>query len=179
MLGENWSFGVAGPGHRWACQHCGDCCRRFRIDLNLEDLSRLENGSCVDYYLDQRFQPHLRSGESCEHHGCMFLYQEDDKHMCSNYGRRPDSCRIYPFSILPVDRAEARGIEINPGDPVEINDESFVLLYDERCPGTDMGEKIDREGIARTCYRSIRSFVRMSTMPTWEVYSKLSRVLGR
>lgn len=179
LLISQWDVEAAYSGLRWECKRCGACCMRFRVDLNIEDLLVLGDGSCVDYYIDHRFWPHMRSGEVCEHLGCMFLCREKDTYSCSIYEKRPMSCRIYPFSILPVERAYARGIEFDPTATAEIDDKLFVVLYDLHCTGIGNGPPANLVEAATQCHRSILSFMRMKIMPTWEIYQKLSTICDR
>jgi uncharacterized protein len=107
---------VNGTEHlHFACNGCGDCCRRHRVALTHLDLARLarvvtepltalvawlppdtvdldaESASFVDLLQGPRLMVLAHEGR-----GCRFLTAED---RCSVYAVRPRDCELYPFVL--------------------------------------------------------------------------------
>jgi Fe-S-cluster containining protein len=72
-----------------------------------------------------------------------------DGKCCTVYEKRPTLCRIYPFLGIPLADLTNLGIEV-PGDTVQVigeDNNKYVIIYDERCPGLGRGSLCDYSGV--------------------------------
>jgi Fe-S-cluster containining protein len=122
---------VAGAEHlHFACNGCGDCCRRHRVALTHHDLARLgrvvsepverlvqwlgpnevdfeaESASFVTLPEGQRLMVLAHGGS-----GCRFLTSDD---RCDVYSARPRDCELYPFVL---ERDERRRLRLTIFEP--------------------------------------------------------------
>lgn len=107
---------MIGADHlHFACNGCGDCCRRHRVALTHLDLVRLRRavtgsaGSLVEWLLPESVDLDAESASlvllpsgprlmvlAHGSKGCRFLTEEDS---CSVYSARPRDCVLYPFVL--------------------------------------------------------------------------------
>lgn len=91
-------------GDRWQCVRCGDCCRSVFDEAWVKFM-----GGDID-----------KDGQ------CINLDGTPGKTRCAIYERRPNPCRVYPFSLRKVE----------PG--------KYTPVIHRKCPGFGEGPEIDR-----------------------------------
>ena len=112
---------ISGAGHlHFACNGCGDCCRRHRVALTHHDLSRLRRlvaepvERLVDWLAPDAVELDAESASFVSlpqgprlmvlahaNAACRFLTSEA---RCSVYAARPRDCQLYPFVLERDDR---------------------------------------------------------------------------
>jgi len=75
---------------RFECLMCGNCCRFSIIDLNKEDIKRIEGEGFRDFYEKSRL-----GNYRLKRHNGKCVFQKDDK--CPINEIKPDVCRKFPF----------------------------------------------------------------------------------
>jgi uncharacterized protein len=99
----------------FACNGCGDCCRRHRVALTHHDLVRLRRAvsepaeRLVEWLAPDKVDPDAESASYVNlpegprlmvlahaNGACRFLTSED---RCSAYSARPRDCELYPFVL--------------------------------------------------------------------------------
>ena len=112
---------ISGAEHlHFACNGCGDCCRRHRVALTHHDLARLKGvvsgsvGRLVEWLPPDEVELEAESasfvmlppgprlmvlGQTSV--GCRFLTSDG---RCSVYSARPRDCELYPFVLERDDR---------------------------------------------------------------------------
>ncbi len=118
---------------RFSCRKCGTfCCRLGGPIVNQEDLIRLSKSVPDIYHLTKttaigsKIVTVLTSKSSGE---CVLFTERNKRGVCSNYGDRPDVCRIYPFEFvmegktLTVRVLPCLGLNLRKG---RLIDEEFV-----------------------------------------------------
>lgn len=83
------------PG--FSCRRCGRCCRGKLIVIYAKDMARLKGlGGCFEETtLKERALTGAAHKMKMPQGRCVFL--KDD--LCTNYERRPDTCRRHPFLV--------------------------------------------------------------------------------
>lgn len=120
------------------CQRCSECCS---LDVMLSEKEMELLGDAVDRAW--RTTKKVRAGKSFV---CCLLRGRE----CSIYAARPLLCRLYPFLAIPEDDFKALGIPIDPcAKRLEFSSKvdggtvksSYVVIYDEGCPGLGKGKR--------------------------------------
>lgn len=95
------------PAQRWSCHSCGLCCRALVGHLTAEDRARIDDQRWSDR-LD--IAPYVRSAgrymlNKREDGACVFLSEDNRCRIHAEFGEeaKPVACRIFPFSVRPVD----------------------------------------------------------------------------
>ena len=97
------------PDQRWSCHSCGDCCRVLVGHLFHADKKRLDQQRW-----DERkgIVPYIRVGgqymlNKQADGACVFLDENNRCRIHNEFGEeaKPLACRIFPFSVRPVDHA--------------------------------------------------------------------------
>jgi len=124
---------VLGAEHlHFACNGCGDCCRRHRVALTHRDLARLEavvgepperlvewlSPAEVDFAAESASFVTLPPGPRLmvlahASAACRFLTSDD---CCSVYSARPRDCELYPFVLERDDRRKPRRLTLFEAD---------------------------------------------------------------
>lgn len=147
--------GLQGAEHlHFACNACGECCRRLRVALTHRDLLRLTRAlrvppaSLVAWLAGGEVDPHEESANFALLPGgprLMVLAQDssacrllDHDARCKAYEARPLDCRLYPF-VFERD-ARQRATRLLPFDPAGCG---------ERRAEAESFEELDRADAAR------------------------------
>jgi|Deesub1362B_J571_1020462.scaffolds.fasta_scaffold00013_196 Fe-S-cluster containining protein len=148
-LYQRW-ISVFREGESWRCLRCGECCRRYAVELHEGEVERFQRDE-VEILDNGRRRIKRRFDGFC-------IFYDEKKRICRIYENRPDSCRIFPFSILRKEVAEKMGINFDDRDIVEHRGKFFIIIYDEACLGIGKGEKQDRKKIVEECYNVALKF---------------------
>jgi len=93
-------------------RHCGECCKKMLVQVNKEEINRIEKLGHKDFIFEDHFNESRFFLKKDEKGWCIFLKKEKDgKYACSIYKNRPKICQQYPFfnkgekveSCLPED----------------------------------------------------------------------------
>ena len=96
------------PDQRWSCNSCGNCCRALVGHLFEEDRRKID---AQQWGTRLRAEPYVKAGREWVLNkrpggACVFL---DENNLCrihAEFGEeaKPFACRIFPFSVRPVQR---------------------------------------------------------------------------
>lgn len=82
---------------KWECTHCGRCCKRWNISIDLEDIENIKKCG----YDERKFVDNRQGQLFLKHRGtnCVFLTEDNKCRIQSEHGYRykPKLCRQFPF----------------------------------------------------------------------------------
>lgn len=119
-------FNFVIPSTRFKCTRCAQCCS---LDVMLSRIELEQLGRDADPKWKTTRKVMGKSGPVC----CLL-----DSNICTIYASRPKLCRVYPFFAIPIAELELFHIVI-PDDAVRVkakDGDMYVIIYDDRCPGT-------------------------------------------
>jgi Fe-S-cluster containining protein len=140
-------FNFATDATLFECTRCSRCCS-LDVMLSDEEMERL--GEDVDRKWHTTRKVMGASDPVC----CLLK-----GNACSIYESQPKLCRVYPFLAVPVLDLEAIKEPI-PESAIRILDggESYVVIYDEKCPGIGNGRASNWPEIVSITKSHIRDF---------------------
>lgn len=125
---------------RFKCKRCTKCCH---LDVQLNDIEMETLREFADKKWRTTRKVFRENGLVC----CLL-----DHISCTIYEKRPELCRMYPFSsVLESDltklgiKADNFAIRISGPDG-----QRYLIIYDEECPGIGKGNLFDRKQIFQT-----------------------------
>jgi Fe-S-cluster containining protein len=80
-------------------RHCGQCCKKFIIRVNREEVEKIRKlGYKDEDFLDRDLSYTHKFILKLDDNGCVFLKKhKDGRYSCVIYEDRPKICRQYPF----------------------------------------------------------------------------------
>ena len=86
-----WSF-----VHSWNCINCGECCKRYVVELDWEDWVNITR-----FYGQEVTTPSLGCFKLKKRidGSCIFLYRVGDKQFCGIQNLKPKPCKLWPFYV--------------------------------------------------------------------------------
>jgi lysine-N-methylase len=95
------------PNQRWSCHSCGKCCRALVAHLSEEDVKRLDRQGWAGKMDLPPYVP-MAGGyvlNKTPDGRCVFLEDDNRCRIHARYGEaeKPLACRIFPFSVRPVE----------------------------------------------------------------------------
>jgi len=86
-----WSF-----VHSWSCINCGECCKRYVVELTADEWVKITNLYGFDVTVPGVGRSYLKRRSDGS---CIFLYRVGDKSFCGLQSLKPKSCKLWPFYI--------------------------------------------------------------------------------
>jgi Fe-S-cluster containining protein len=113
----------------FSCTRCSRCCS-LDVALSEEEMEKLGEDD-----VDRRWRTTRKVMGPSDPVCCLLK-----GNACTIYKSRPKLCRVYPFFAVPVAELDAIKVPI-PESAIRVLDqgESYVIIYDERCPGIGKG----------------------------------------
>lgn len=142
-------FNFATNATLFGCTRCSRCCS-LDVMLSNEEMERLGED------VDRRWRT-TRKVMGASDPVCCLLKGNS----CTIYGSRPKLCQVYPFLAVPVNDLEAIKVP-TPESAIRISDqgESYVIIYDENCPGIGKGSACNWPEVVSITKSHIREFER-------------------
>jgi len=120
-------FNFVTSSTRFKCKRCAKCCS-LDVLLSRNELEQLGENADLKWRTTRKVMG--KSDPIC----CLL-----NSKTCTIYSSRPKLCRLYPFFAISVAELELFKVGI-PEEAIKVkgkNDELYVVIYDDRCPGTD------------------------------------------
>mgnify|MGYP000135474052 CR=1 FL=1 len=83
--------------HDWKCQACGECCRRYVVELTPHEYARITQAYGYSRVKTSMGKLFLRRGPDGT---CLFLYRLGDRALCGLQPIKPKACKLWPFQVF-------------------------------------------------------------------------------
>ncbi|MHC1586444.1 MAG: YkgJ family cysteine cluster protein [Candidatus Hecatellaceae archaeon] len=83
--------------HDWVCQACGDCCRRYLVELTPHEYAQIvqtHGHGYVDVAMGKMYLRRRPDGS------CYFLYWQNGQGLCGLQPIKPKACKLWPFQVF-------------------------------------------------------------------------------
>jgi len=111
----------------WSCFACGKCCRKFKVQLNLDEAEKLVEKYGTNIIEFERGTPYLRKK------GGMCVFQ--DGNICTIQEDKPIACKLWPFYV--------KNAPIHPNDffsaHYRYKNKTFYIYIHSWCTGVNRG----------------------------------------